>query len=76
MRRRIITSLALAVFVGCGNPGGPGDGLQGGALATFQVSGEQFRVWVKNPPRLFRCTAPDEPGLSVHGTRDFMGLNR
>ncbi len=49
MRRRIFTLLALAVFAGCGNdPAGPGDGLPGGALVTFQVSGEQFRVWVTN----------------------------
>ncbi len=49
MRWRIFTPLALTVFAACGsNPGGPGDGLQGGALATFQVSGEQFRLWVTN----------------------------
>jgi hypothetical protein len=49
MRPRFFTWLALAVLAGCGDsPAGPGDGLQGGALATFQVSGEQFRVWVTN----------------------------
>ncbi len=47
MRRRILTWLAFVMFAGCGNDAvGPGDGLQGGALATFQVSGEQFRLWV------------------------------
>jgi len=35
--------------MGCGDgTSAPGDELQGGALATFQVSGEQFHIWVTN----------------------------
>lgn len=47
-RHRVFaTSLAL-LLVGCAtNPTG-GEGLEGGVLATFEVSGEQFRAWVTN----------------------------
>ena len=49
MRPRILTPLALTVLAACGsNPAGPGDELNGGALATFQVSGEEFHIWVTN----------------------------
>jgi hypothetical protein len=49
MRRRIFTSLALALFAGCGgDPTGPDPGLEGGILATFQVSLEEFQVWITN----------------------------
>ena len=47
---RVACILSLvAVVAGCSSePGGPSDDLRGGALVTFQVSGEQFRVWVTN----------------------------
>lgn len=50
MGRRLFASLSLALwlFAGCRDTAGPDEVLQGGALATFQVSGEQFRVWVTN----------------------------
>lgn len=49
MKRRALAALALAGLAGCGDdPAGPGDGLHGGVLVAFQVSGEQFRVWVTN----------------------------
>jgi hypothetical protein len=48
-RQWIISSIVLAILAGCGDdPSGPVDELQGGALATFQVSGEQFHIWVTN----------------------------
>jgi len=49
IRQLIIQSMVLAAVTGCGDdPAGPVDDLQGGALATFQVSGEQFHVWITN----------------------------
>jgi hypothetical protein len=47
-----LRAAALLIAFGCGDAAGPGDGpgddLSGGGLATFEVSGEQFRVWVTN----------------------------
>ena len=41
--------MLLGVIAGCGDDAaGPDDELRGGALATFQVSGEQFHIWVTN----------------------------
>jgi hypothetical protein len=49
MARQTFLILALALFAGCDSGAiAPGDELQGGALVTFQVSGERFRVWVTN----------------------------
>ncbi len=48
MRWISCTCLALVVGIGCnGSPTEPSD-LRGGALATFDVSGERFRVFVTN----------------------------
>jgi hypothetical protein len=47
MRRLILSLMAFVVLAGCGDDSsGPVDELRGGALATFQVNGEQFHVWV------------------------------
>ena len=49
MRRRILHIVALATLLSCGgDPAAPGDELTDGALATFEVSGERFHVWVTN----------------------------
>ncbi len=41
--------LLLGVLAACGdNVSGPGDELSGGVLATFDVQGEVFQVWVTN----------------------------
>ena len=52
MNRVVVASLwiwTLAVFAGCGgDPTGPDPGLEGGILATFQVSLEEFQVWITN----------------------------
>lgn len=41
--------MGLTLLPACGADGtGPADELAGGVLATFDVEGEQFRVWVKN----------------------------
>jgi hypothetical protein len=41
--------VATVLLAGCDSgPVGPDDGLTGGVMATFQVSGENFRVWVTN----------------------------
>lgn len=43
-------ALALAMtLAGCDGSTTEPDELSGGVLATFQVSGEPFRVWVTNP---------------------------
>jgi hypothetical protein len=45
-------------FSGCaGNAEEPGIGLEGGVLATFDVYGEQFRVWVTNPATIEQILA-------------------
>lgn len=44
----VATCMAVAV-AGCGETTAPGDGLEGGVMATFEVSGERFRAWVTNP---------------------------
>lgn len=53
MRGRRVVGLATVVLMvglaGCGTSStGPEDGLEGGVLATFRVSGEEFRAWVTN----------------------------
>ncbi len=48
--RPVIILFGLAVAGGCGSgPASPADELEGGVLATFDVSGQTFRVWVTNP---------------------------
>lgn len=45
-----LSALTLAlVLVGCEAGTGPEDALTDGVLATFRVSGEDFRVWVTEP---------------------------
>jgi len=48
-----ITILAAVAQAGCGDsptdPSDPSPGLRGGVLATFDVSGETFRVWFTDP---------------------------
>lgn len=45
--RQVIFGLALAAIVaGCGDDPTSPDDLEGGILATFEVSGEPFQVWV------------------------------
>ena len=46
--RQGFACFVLAACVACGETAGPLDDLHGGALVTFQVSGEEFRVWVTN----------------------------
>lgn len=45
--------LAVVIQIGCADsptePSDPAPGLRGGALATFDVSGERFRVWLADP---------------------------
>ena len=45
----LVLAVAMAVLPACGtSPADPEDLLEGGILATFQVSQEEFRVWVTN----------------------------
>jgi hypothetical protein len=46
-----IVSILLAACGGSGaaSPTAPTDALKGGVLATFEVTGERFKVWVTNP---------------------------
>lgn len=44
-----VVVLAAVVLAGCGTPTAPTFGLRGGVLATFSVSGEEFRVFVRDP---------------------------
>ena len=51
LRTRVETMVAIAVLglAGCGEDAtSPEDLLEGGVLATFQVSQEEFSVWVTN----------------------------
>ena len=50
VRRLVLTmATAMAALPSCGTSStGPGDLLEGGILATFRVSQEEFRVWVTN----------------------------
>jgi hypothetical protein len=48
----IVRAAALviaAMAAACDSPLEPSPDLRGGVVATFQVSGEQFRVFVRNP---------------------------
>lgn len=52
-RRRGAALLVLSAILASGacgddNPADPGNGLEGGVLATFAVEGETFRVWTDN----------------------------
>ena len=51
--RVAVAVLAAMVQAGCGDsptqPSDPTPGLRGGVLATFDVSGESFRVWFTDP---------------------------
>lgn len=56
MRSRTTGTLAMGValalmtaLAGCDGSSTEPDELSGGVLATFQVSGEEFQVWVTNP---------------------------
>jgi hypothetical protein len=47
--RSLASAIVLAMLPACGaNGSGPDNGLDGGVLASFDVEGEQFRVWVTN----------------------------
>ncbi|RMH20010.1 MAG: hypothetical protein D6701_04300 [Gemmatimonadetes bacterium] len=71
---------ALLLAGGCGGDDGAGvpPELEGGVLATFEVEGERFRVWVTNPATIAdlealrdgRSTAniPNGPLLAGPGT--------
>jgi hypothetical protein len=47
--RRAVLVIALALApAGCGAPTAPSPDLEGGIVATFDVSGERFKVFVRN----------------------------
>jgi len=50
MRRMILGLVvtAMVMVTACGDDPTSPDELEGGALATFEVSGEQFHAWVTN----------------------------
>ena len=56
MRRLVIMAAALALGCGSKSPSAPTP-LAGGVLATFAVSGEQFKVWITNPIAIGRVLA-------------------
>lgn len=48
MRRSILGLTIAAMVTACGDGPTSPEELEGGALATFAVSGEEFQVWVTN----------------------------
>ncbi len=47
--KRFVLTIAMAALPACGTSStAPEDLLEGGVLATFRVSQEEFRVWVTN----------------------------
>lgn len=57
MRRTILWLALVTLATACGDdPTGPDD-LEGGALATFEVSGERFHAWVTNDETIERILA-------------------
>ncbi|MDX1395871.1 MAG: hypothetical protein R3195_15920 [Gemmatimonadota bacterium] len=46
--RRWVGVAVLAILAACSDGTGPEDPLEGGVMATFEVSGERFDVWVTN----------------------------
>ena len=50
----------LAAFAACSDATGPGDPLEGGVMATFEVSGERFDVWVTNSQAIADMIALEE----------------
>ena len=50
--------LALVLVSGCnGSPTAPDPELRGGIVATFEVSGEMFSVWITNPQTIQQVIA-------------------
>jgi hypothetical protein len=52
----IVLSLAVLVAVACGGDDDEPD-LAGGVLATFDVTGQQFKVWITNPETIGQVLA-------------------
>lgn len=57
LARAAAVSLLVLLPACDGDPVGPGDGLDGGVLATFDVEGEQFRIWVRNEATIAQLLA-------------------
>lgn len=63
MRRMVqqlmLVALAAALLAGvaCGNDDDDSNALSGGVLATFEVEGETFKVWVTNPDTIEQILA-------------------
>lgn len=50
--------IPLLLITSCdGSPTAPDEALRGGVVATFGVSGEQFRVWITNPETIDQVMA-------------------
>lgn len=58
-----VAALLAVLGTSCGGPTRPpSDPLQGGIVATFEVSGERFRAWITNPATIQQVLALQHGG--------------
>lgn len=66
MRRLMLGLAMMTAVMACGDDPTSPDELEGGALATFEVSGEQFRIWVTNDATIDEILALRDGGSQAN----------